>query len=71
MEHKTEVTVRQTTIKYFNENSNEVNEISVVGKLNISECKKYVSENELGLFITKTDNKETFEVDTVQLLQLR
>lgn len=69
--HLTPVTVRQTLVKYFNEDNNEVHTITLVGKLNITECKNYLKDNNLGIFISKEDIKETFNVDTVALIQLR
>ena len=69
--HLTPVTVRQTIIKYFNESENQVRDVKVVGKLNITESKEYLKKCNLGLFISKEDVKETFNVDTVALIQLK
>ena len=69
--HLTPVTIRQTVIKYFNESNNQVHDIKVVGKLNITESKEYLKKCNLGIFISKEDLKETFNVDTVALIQLR
>ena len=69
--HLTPVTVRQTIIKYFNESENQVHDVKVVGKLNITESKEYLKKCNLGLFISKEDLKETFNVDTVALIQLK
>lgn len=67
---KTQVTVRLTKLKIFFESQNEVEERTITGKLNISDSKKYCQENG-GIFISKTDVKETFNVDTVALIQLK
>lgn len=67
---KTKVTVQQTNIKYVN-NNDVVSTVKVVGALNITECKNHLKEQEYGVFISKEVIKETFEVNTIQLLQLK
>lgn len=69
--HLTPVTVRQTIIKYFDESNNQVHDVKVVGKLNITESKDYLKKCNLGIFISKEDVKETFNVDTIALIQLK
>lgn len=67
----TTVSTIQTSIKYFNEAENKVGDVVVIGKLNQTESKKYLEDCELGLFISKETVKETFEVETAQLLSIR
>lgn len=70
-DHQTEVTTITTSIKLIDESNNdEVKHHVVNGKLNVSECKAVAKE--LGLtFVSKDVNKETFNVNTDSLIQLK
>lgn len=70
MENKTKVTVRFTEIKMYNQSTDSVDTVRVNGKLNVSQCKEY-AKNSNSLYIDKTDSKESFLVDTTQLILLR
>lgn len=70
MNHKTQVTVKQTAIKMIDESTNEVTIGRVNGKMNITESKQYAHDRGL-TYISKEDTKDVFYVDTNQLKQLR
>lgn len=71
MQDTTKVTVRQTLIKYYNEQQDAVESVTVASKLNTTQCKQYLSNANLGIFISKEDIKESFNVNTVELLLLK
>lgn len=69
--HQTEVTTITTTIKLIDEtNNDEVKQHVVNGKLNVSECKTVAKELNL-TFVSKDVNKETFNVNTDDLINLK
>lgn len=68
----TQVTTRSTLVKFYNSEINTVQDITLVGDLNITECKQYIADNKEGcIFISKELIKETFNVNTIALIQLR
>jgi hypothetical protein len=70
--HTTTVKVKHTLIKFFNEELNTVKEVSVTGKLSVPECQKFVKEmNAKNVYILKEMATETFDVNTVALMQLK
>jgi hypothetical protein len=70
--HTTTVKVKHTLIKFFNEELNTVKEVSVTGKLSVPECQKFVKEmNAKNVYILKEMTTETFDVNTVALMQLK
>jgi hypothetical protein len=70
--HTTTVKVKHTLIKFFSEELNTVEEVSVTGKLSVPECQKFVKEmNSKNVYILKEMATETFDVNTVALMQLK
>jgi len=70
--HTTTVKVKHTLIKFFNEELNTVKEVYVTGKLSVPECQKFVKEmNAKNVYILKEMATETFDVNTVALMQLK
>lgn len=70
IDHMTTVTIQVTNIKLINELNDEVYTINVNGKLNTTESKAHAKE--VGYtFVSKENVKESFEVNTTELLQLR
>lgn len=69
--HKTQVTVRYTSIKMVDESNNdEVTTVDVNGKLNLTDAKNHAKE--MGLtFISKDDKKDFFFVETDALKALK
>lgn len=69
----TKVKVRFTKVKYFNEDANEVKDVTIIGKLSMPECKKYLKENVEGknVLISKENVNEEFHVNTVALYALK
>lgn len=68
----TKVKVRFTIIKFFNEDANEINDLRLIGKMSAVECKKHIkSLNSDNVYITKSNDFEEFEVNTVDLYQLK
>lgn len=70
MENKTLVTVHFTNVKFYNESTNTVESVKVAGKLNTTQSRTYATDNG-GIFISKDNVKESFEVDTIRLIQLK
>lgn len=69
-DHTTQVTTQITDIKMINEETDNVATNSFNGKLNVTECKALAKQ--LGLtFVSKTNRKETFEVNTNELHKLK
>lgn len=68
---KTLVSVQKTTITYYCPKTNTGKTIEVVGDLNITQCKTYLKENELGTYIDRKVERDIFEVSTVELLKLK
>lgn len=73
MSDTTKVKVRFTGIKYFNEEIGEVREDTVMGKLTMMECKKFLKENvaDKTVFISKEPIIETIKVNTTDLYALK
>lgn len=73
MTDTTKVKVRFTTIKFFNEETGEVNENTIMGKLTMADCKKFLKENiaDKTVFISKSPAVETIKVDTAALYALK
>lgn len=68
----TKVKVRFTIIKFYNDESNNVETIRLLGKMGVAQCKGYVKGiNKNNLFIEKTSDDEEFSVDTVLLYGLK
>lgn len=68
----TKVKVRSTLIKFYNEDTNKVEEIELVGKMSVAQCKVHLkSLNKDNLFINKVFKDDEFEVDTIALTQLK
>lgn len=69
--HLTQVTIQVTKIKVIDENNNdEVKTVTCYGKLNATECKQQVKDSGL-TYVSKEVEKDTFEVDTKSLLDLK
>lgn len=68
--HVTSVTVQKTVIKLINELNDEVYSQTVNGKLNTTESKKYAA-NVGYTFISKENIKDTFDVPTTELNNLK
>ena len=68
--HKTTVTVQVTTIKMINEFNDEIFNHNVNGKLTTTDAKEIAKE--IGYtYISKTVSKDTFDVPTKLLLELK
>ena len=68
----TKVKVVFTNIKYFNEDSNTVGELKIIGKKTMIEAKKLVKDLEgKNVLISKDNIKEEFSVNTVALYALK
>ena len=68
----TTVKVRKTHIKFFNEESSELREETLTGRLTLAQCSKYVKGLEgNNVVVSKKPVTETFEVSTIELLQLK
>ena len=66
------VKVRSTSIKFFSEETNSVEDVLIVGKMSVLDCKTYVRElNDKNVFISKENINEEFEVNTVALYALK
>lgn len=69
---RTKVKVAMTLIKFFNHDKNTVEEETIIGRLNMVECKKYVANMaEKNIFISKENQHEQFTVDSIALYQLK
>ena len=70
-ENTTLVKVQQTAVKFFNEETNTVETVRLVGRLTVPQCREYVknlfADN---IFINKETATIEFPVNTVALLQL-
>lgn len=68
----TKVKVRFTVIKFFNEDKNQIEDLRLIGKMSAVECKKHVKGlNSANVYITKSNDDEELEVNTVELYQLK
>lgn len=68
----TEVTVAKTLIKYFTPEDGKVVDVPVIGKLTQAEAKNYVkSIDSKAVLVLKEVVKDTFNVSTIDLLQLK
>lgn len=68
----TKVKVKFTNIKYFDNETNEVKELRVMGKVSVPECKETLKkENAKNVYISRTLEDESFEVSTVALYALK
>lgn len=70
MEDLTKVTVKFTVIKMFQESSEQIETVKVNGSLNISQCKEF-AKNSGYIYISKENVKESFNVNTTQLILLK
>lgn len=70
MDNKTLVTVHFTNVKFYHESNNTVETVKVAGKLNTTQSRAYATDNG-GIFISKDNVKESFDVDTIRLIQLK
>lgn len=62
-----------TNLKVYNSDTQELEQFKLIGKLSTSECKSFIGENypEESALVVKTYFKETFNVDSVALYQLK
>lgn len=68
---KTLVKIRETRLKYINNDTNDVVDVVLVGRLSVAACKEYIKN--LGgnyTFILKENLNREFLVDTIALTQL-
>lgn len=71
MNNLTEVTTVTTLIKMIDESDNDkVINHTAFGKLTITECKKLAKDLNL-TYVSKEVVKESFEVDTAKLIELK
>lgn len=69
---KTNVTVQFTVLKFYDAETNTVVEVERIGKMTVSNCRKYVKEmNEKNIFIGKTTTNTKFQVDSAKLYSLK
>ena len=69
---RTKVKVTMTLIKFFDHDKNTVEEETIIGRLTVVECKKYVAKtSEKNIFISKENQHEEFTVDSIALYQLK
>lgn len=69
-DHTTQVTVTKTLIKVIDEKTDVVNTMVINGKLNTTDSKKQAVQHDL-TYISKEHLKETFNVNTTELLKLK
>lgn len=68
----TPVTVRITRIKYYDHKTNSVQEIDIVGKMSVIECRKHIqSLDETNILISKENINDSFEVNVNSLYELK
>lgn len=69
---QTAVKVRFTVIKFFNEETNAIDSVRLIGKMGSIECKKHIqSLNKANVMISKANEDEEFLVDTIALYALK
>jgi len=68
----TQVTVKNTDVKYFDVDKNESVSVVLTGKFSTSEVKAYIKAfNKDNVLIVKSYSTDTFNVNTIALTQLR
>lgn len=68
----TTVKVAVTNVKYFSNAENTLQEIELLGRWRVVECRAYIRNlDKLNIYITKETTTDSFEVNTVELYQLK
>jgi len=66
---KTSIELTFTNITFYRTESQDIDSIRVQGKLTIKQAKELIPEKTV--FVTKEIEKDSFEVDTEELLKLK